>query len=482
MSFELIAFVHNKLNTEMPEVNAEINNIYTVLLTHEERINLQHWVTTIVTRDYNGIKYPNLDEATKIVCVVRDFLTLMQGIQVTKKDLKYLETALYNLGIKQIVREDFIRRLGENLTLRTHLLGEGSRLDDFVTEREEIIFDIQQAVEPVKKFFPAEQVDADGFVLELLYNLKQLTLAKEQSDKAEKLFLTGYIDEARPLLEETTNEKNIQQRRYMLAVIYHEGMAVEKNLDRVRDLLTKNISEGDVCSIFFGARIGEDLKEKAGENFETLKNLADAGDVFAQYELAQYEDSKKPEYMTLAADQKYFLAAFELGKMYCFGLNPNYEQARKYFEIAAQSEQHINSMIYLSDIYRNGWGGAVDKEKVLHLCKKIYEREPSEDSINTIALFYKYDQNNPIEAVDWWIIGAEKIFPTCLYNLGWVYFNGRGVEKNWAEAVEYFNKAIAAGANSGFSELHLGKIYCLGLYGSTRDYEQSVTYYDQAVA
>ena len=247
-------------------------------------------------------------------------------------------------------------------------------------------------------------------------------------------------------------------------------------------MLTKNISEGDVCSIFFGARIGEDLKEKAGENFETLKKLADDGDVFAQYELAQYEDSKKPEYMTLAADQKYFLAAFELWKMYCFGLNPNYEQARKYFEIAAQSEQHINSMIYLSDIYRNGWGGAVDKEKVLHLCKKIYEREPSEDSINTIALFYKYDQNNPIEAVDWWTIGAEKIFPTCLYNLGWVYFNGRGVEKNWAEAVEYFNKAIAAGANSGFSEKHLGYIYCLGLYGSTRDYEQSVTYYDQAVA
>ena len=145
----------------MPEVNAEINNIYNILLTHEERIEnleqqnkLSNWVTTI--------------------------------------------------KIKQTFRKDFIRRLGENLTLRTHLLGEGSRLDDFVTEREKIIFDIQQAVEPVKKFFPAEQVDADGFVLELLYNLKQLTLAKEQSDKTEKLFLTGYINEARPLLEETT--------------------------------------------------------------------------------------------------------------------------------------------------------------------------------------------------------------------------------------------------------------------------------------
>lgn len=193
MSFELIAFVHNKLNAEMPEVNAEINNIYNILLTHEERIE-------------------NLEQQNKL----SNWVTAIK--------------------IKQTFRKDFIRRIGENLTLRTHLLGEGSRLDDFVTEREEIIFDIQQAIEPVKKFFPAEQVDADGFVLELLYNLKQLTLAKEQSDKAEKLFLTGYINEARPLLEETTNEKNIS------ATSLHAGSHLSRMDDGRKKILTAYLS------------------------------------------------------------------------------------------------------------------------------------------------------------------------------------------------------------------------------------------------
>ena len=434
----------------MLEVNTELNNIYDVLLNHDERIvnleqqnKLLNWALTID-------EYQDLDDATKIVRVVRDFSALMQGRQGTLQDLKLLRRVLNDLGLKQINRDDFIKQFAEENLLHTQLLGEGSQLGDFVTEDEKIFFDVQNKteVESGRKFFPAEQVDANGFVLELLYNIKQLTLAKELSDNAENLFLTGYVDEARPLLDETTNEKNILKRRYMLSVIHHEGSAAEKNLDRARELLSENISESDVCSIFFGARIGVSPKEKASEHFYALTKLADAGDIFAQYELALYveDSSNKLKYFKLAAEQKYFLAAFELGKMYCS--NENYEQAREYLELAAQSEQHINSMIYLIEIYKNGFDGQVDKEKALHLCKKIYEREPSEDSINRIANFYDEVEYNLTEAAKWWTIGEEKNFPTCLYNLGEAYHYGFGVEKNLAAAVNLYERAYEGGKSS----------------------------------
>ena len=188
-----------------------------------------------------------------------------------------------------------------------------------------------------------------------------------------KLFLGGYIAEALPPLEATTNAGNIQKRRYMSAIACKEGMIDEENPELWKKCLEANISKDDVCSIFFGARIGLIPKEEASKHFQMLKELADAGDIFAQYELAQYEDSEnKLKYMKLAADQNYFLAAFEPGKMYF--LAEDNEQARRYFEIAAQSEQHINSMLYLGDIYWNGFGGEVDKEKAVELYEKAHER------------------------------------------------------------------------------------------------------------
>lgn len=324
----------------------------------------------------------------------------------------------------------------------------------------------------------------------MLYDIKQLDLAKERSDAAEKLFLDGYIDEALPLLKETTNNGNINKRRYMFAIVCREGMTDDgKNPDYVKELLPANISAGDVCSIFLGARIGFVPKEIAADNFPVITKLADGGDIFAQYELARYshEDSGNVEkYLKLAADKNYFLAAYKLGKMYYFGRNgvsEDNKQARKYFELAAKSRQHEYAMFYLGDIYWYGLDVTVDKKKAVELYKKIYERGSSSDKIiNNIANFYDDVEKNSAEAVKWWRIGAEKNYPSCLSNLGWAFRFGHGVDKNYSEAVKYFEQAIAAGASSGFSENHLGDIYYEGGYGVTKDCEKAVEFYEKAIA
>lgn len=533
LTFELIAAVHSKLNSAKLEIDRELNDVYGTLVNHDERIgtleqkvsqlsretadkingiyghllkvdvdikklnqnmNLVNWVLTIKNQTYCGIKYSNLDAATKIVCVVRDFFALMQGRLGTINDLNLLENALEQLGLETIIREKFIRQVGTNTRLYTHLLGEDSRLGDFATENEEIICDIQRTndieINCRRKFFPEipSKVAVNNFVLELLYDIKQLDLAKERSDAAEKLFLDGYIDEALPLLKETTNNGNINKRRYMFAIVCREGMTDDgKNPDYVKELLTANISAGDVCSIFLGARIGFVPKETAADNFPVITKLADGGDIFAQYELARYfhEDSGNVEkYLKLAADKNYFLAAYKLGKMYYFGRNgvsEDNKQARKYFELAAKSRQHEHAMFYLGDIYWYGLDVTVDKKKAVEFYKKVYGRGSSSDKmINHIANFYYDVEKNPAEAIKWWRIGAEKNYSMCLMHLGIQYRYGVNAEKNWSEAVKYFERAIATGASSGFSEQHLGNIYWEGGNGITADKKKSAAFYKQA--
>jgi TPR repeat protein len=49
------------------------------------------------------------------------------------------------------------------------------------------------------------------------------------------------------------------------------------------------------------------------------------------------------------------------------------------------------------------------------------------------------------EAVKWFNKAAEQGFADAQHNLGYMYYNGCGVEKDVDEAVEWLNKAAAQG-------------------------------------
>ena len=138
---------------------------------------------------------------------------------------------------------------------------------------------------------------------------------------------------------------------------------------------------------------------------------------------------------------------------------------------------------WTSELLRRANGITVDKKKAAAFYKQAYERgKSSDDSINNIANFYDDVEKNSAEAVKWWRIGAEKNYPCCLSNLGWAFRFGHGVDKNYSEAVKYFEQAIAAGASSGSSEEFLGDIYYEGGYGVTKDCEKAVEFYEKAIA
>lgn len=346
LSFELIAAVNNKLNASMLAVNSELNNIYSALLTffqrtraeivqigvtvaqHEKDIKLLKWKGGIKYQLYKGCAYKKLDTITKIVCLTRDFYEINEGTWSTA-DLLLLETALADVGLepeKEINLKDFIGQVGNDSDLSERLLaGTGQ----FATENEEIAFALKQPEALVSN----AEITCYEFVLELLYNLRQLEYNKELHEKlqaAKELFLSCKIEEALPLLEETADAGK-DEARYMLSVIYKEGLSVGKNPERATALLAGTVAQ---------------------DYPDELKQAADCGEVFAQYELAQYHLREAVRYLKQSANQNYFLAAHELGLMYYagVGVEKDYEKAKEYFELSADMG-HGSSMAYLGDIY-----------------------------------------------------------------------------------------------------------------------------------
>ena len=65
------------------------------------------------------------------------------------------------------------------------------------------------------------------------------------------------------------------------------------------------------------------------------------------------------------------------------------------------------------------------------------------------------------EAVTWYRKAAGQNHPQAQYNLGWMYEQGRGVEKNEKEAVRWYLKA--AEQNIPQAQYRLGAMYARGL-------------------
>ena len=97
LTFDLITAVNNKLNASMTAVEGEINQIYAALIQFfkqnrsdmiqlenrvaklEQNVNLINWQNSIEYQMLDGVEYVDLDDASKIVCMVRDFYDITGG-------------------------------------------------------------------------------------------------------------------------------------------------------------------------------------------------------------------------------------------------------------------------------------------------------------------------------------------------------------------------------------------------------------------
>lgn len=457
MSFELITAVNNKLNASVIEIEAEINKIYSTLVTFfkqtksdiiqlenrvdrlEKNVNLLNWQNSIEYQMWNGVEYADLEKNQKIVCIVRDFYDLTKG-KWTTSDLLLLKTAMSTINLQP----------KENVNYK------------------EFILSIQSNQELFEKLF-------EGLSLKGVENYSQyVTIAsgiqkKTLLDTSEQYTIDSTIklldDNGCHLVEEEVKESVLDnyERKYANVDIstsintYDFIIELLYNLEYVKEIMyvqTLDEKMQEVELLFTYNEI-----EKV---YPILQELSDYGYVKAKYMLALiYEQG----YTDIERDYK------KMDDLLDECIEQEYWPAlvRKYMPIYRTSEQELckQKIVPILDLLKNmvREGDAYAAEEYARCCINfvflgVQDENDYEEGIkcfgkapNVLGIFglaKRYDNGNGVEknlekALKLYERAAVYGYAPAEYEVGRYYKNGWGCEKDYKEAYKYFKKAYEHG-------------------------------------
>ena len=277
---------------------------------------------------------------------------------------------------------------------------------------------------------------------EKLFNASAIKTQDTRLKEAEQLFLRCKFDEAFKKFEILANEGN-GRAMYFLGEFHIQAYGnVKKNPEQGAFWYKKGKEKGDILAILKVAyTLPEDSEEKykiLNLTFRAVLQLAKAGDMFAQNELANMHlngygtrksDSEGIKWLSFSAEQGYWQAQNKLGDIYYNqapnnskisyynheGVNKNYEEAVKWYRKAAEQGYAI-AQYNLATCYYNGF------IKPIHGSGRDYT-----------------------SAIKWYRKAAEQGLDLAQLMLGECYSLGRGVELNYEESIKWYHKAAEQG-------------------------------------
>ena len=555
MSFDLITAVNNKLNASINSVNEEFKNIYSGLskfLKHnrnelarietrlakvEQNVNLLTWQNSIEYQEFDGEEYADMENTTKIVCLVRDFYEITNGNWSTS-DLLLLKTAMSTIGIspKEIVNYyAVLREISQNQQLRNKLIGNADihPIDDpsylismgilekldALEHRESYIVDsvIDTVVNDTnqdnihinrnkicdsltKNYLKSKamvnvdvNVESYDLILDLLYNIKQAEsekllrpLPSEQDvllKEAEQLFLHCKMEESLEKFE-TLAENGNSKAMYFLGELYCWALPKQKQDQRTADKWRKKGAELNDTLCRLNLAYCTDINEEDKKNIissvmDELINLAKSGDMYAQNELGSINDDKNNEavaikWYKLSAEQGYFESMNNLANIY--DNKGDYTEANKWYQLAGEVGYDWGWK-NLADNYNYGYGVSKDKYKAVDLYKKAFEMSGNAagTSANRIGSIY-YSKSDYTEANKWYQLAGEAGYDDGWNSLAANYQYGNGVSEDKDKALALYKRAYEMdGDNAGESANSIGVIYA-----TKGDYAEANKWYQLA--
>ena len=162
--------------------------------------------------------------------------------------------------------------------------------------------------------------------------------------------------------------------------------------------------------------------------------------------------------------------------------------------------RHIESQFYLGVMYDNGWGVPQDDAEAAKWYRRVAEARHSEvghaEAQFNLGLMYEEGRNVPqdgIFAYVWYYLAADKghekaskrrdmmasrmtpvQFTEAQYNLGKLYANGKGVPRDFPEALKWYSRAAEAGDVN--LQYRLGQRYERGR-GTPQDDAEALKWY-----
>lgn len=395
LTFDLITAVNNKLNASMTEVEGEINRIYAALIQFfkqnrsdmiqlenrvarlEQNVNLLNWQNSIEYQMLDGVEYVDLDDASKIVCMVRDFYDITGGEWRTS-DLLLLKTAMSTIDISprgNIRYYDFIDRVAGDEKLLTKLLG-GKHIQRLpetylvpllgIKKLELLDTDEAYIVDTVENSLQSAGVAADRHKLE--NNLVQNYVAQEsqvnldtevnnydltmemlfnlRSAEDSGLFQEEVVPEVQEVEPAEQVEENTEAEQEAAEKLAEEGKAAEEeflkanfedSVPQLEDLSEKGYARANGM-LFWAYYFGyEDYPSDPQKALKYAKKGSDAADPICGLLYAAYSDISQDEKLELLrkvraqvrkmADANDSLAALVLGA--CYFQARQYDEAEK---------------------------------------------------------------------------------------------------------------------------------------------------------
>ena len=398
LTFDLITAVNNKLNASMTAVEGEINQIYAALIQFfkqnrsdmiqlenrvarlEQNVNLLNWQNSIEYQMLDGVEYVDLDDASKIVCMVRDFYDITGGEWRTS-DLLLLKTAMSTIDISprgNIRYYDFIDRVAGDGKLLTKLLG-GKHIQRLpetylvpllgIKKLELLDTDEAYIVDTVENSLQSAGVAADRHKLE--NNLVQNYVAQEaqvnldtevnnydltmemlfnlRSAEDSGLFLEEVVPEVQEVEPAEQIEENTEAEQEAAEKLAEEGKAAEEeflkanfedSVPQLEDLSEKGYARANGM-LFWAYYFGyEDYPSDPQKALKYAKKGSDAADPICGLLSAAYSDISQAEKLEQfrkirpqvrkMADAKDNLAILAFGA--CYFHDQQYEDAQKYLD------------------------------------------------------------------------------------------------------------------------------------------------------
>lgn len=459
--------IYEGLGAFLRRSRSELVRLETRLEKVERNVNLLTWQNSIEYQTFDGCDYADLDDASKIVCLTRDFYEITKG-DWTTSDLLLLKTAMTEIDIRPKDRVNYFSALKEiagSPALRTKLLGGAmpllddpayliafgtlQKLDRLQEDEAYVVSTVadylgQSGVRAeaaeirmnlTEKYMRAcagvaidTEIECYDFILDLLFNLRQteqpsmpmefLALTEPEEMPAEEQTDTAAEEASDTAAEAQMNEEELlhEAERLYLAFEHEKAFALFEQLAEA----------GNGRAMYF-------LGEYYANGYYVAKNKfaayqwrergAEAGDVLARLNTAYRfpEGSEEREeiieksltLLRLLAIMDDVFAAFELADV-C-RIKGEEEEAQRLLEIAAE-QGYWRAMNQLGNmLHRQG----------------------------------RYEKAN-----EWYKKAGEAGFDWGWYNLGDSYKKGEGVAKDVEKALACYERAsnMAGGARQHASE------------------------------
>lgn len=411
LTFDLITAVNNKLNASMTAVEGEINQIYAALIQFfkqnrsdmiqlenrvarlEQNVNLLNWQNSIEYQMLDGVEYVDLDDASKIVCMVRDFYDITGGEWRTS-DLLLLKTAMSTIDISprgNIRYYDFIDRVAGDGKLLTKLLG-GKQIQRLP----------ETYLVPLLGIKKLELLDTDeAYIVDTVENSLQSAGVAADRHKLENNLVQNYVaQEAQVNLDTEVNNYDLtMEMLFNLRSAEDSGLFQEEVVPEVQEVepeasgeqLAQEAKEKEAQAKAEEEKkkLEEDYKEAAElfknakfkQVYPLLKDLSDRGCARANALLCWlcYDESNGKMAATYA--KKGYEAGDAIASIqYAFGCESNSKKKKEIFEkykpiLWDQSmEDDIFAAYMLAICWKNETDENVDEEKALQLFLKAKEQ------------------------------------------------------------------------------------------------------------